>query len=123
MQQRKWKLLEDVGAVSVPYRTLNGDFYSIVPQGDLLMMAIADISGKGVPAAIQKSMMVYAAEDFNSRYEEPHDVLTSMNSFVHDYTSDYSFVTLTMANYNKATRLFPIRPVGMSRLYGTKWHR
>ncbi|WP_041865736.1 MASE3 domain-containing protein [Solibacillus silvestris] len=106
MQQRKWKLFEDVGAVSVPYRALNGDFYSIVPQGDLLMMAIADISGKGVPAAIQKSMMVYALEDFNSRYEEPHDVLTSMNSFVHDYTSDYSFVTLTMANYNKSSRLF-----------------
>ena len=105
-QQRKWKLLEDVGAVSVPYRVLNGDFYSIVPQGNLLMMAIADISGKGIPAAIQKSMMVYALDDFNSRFEEPHDVLTSMNSFLHDYTSDYSFVTLAMTKYNKATRLF-----------------
>ncbi|MEK4386207.1 MASE3 domain-containing protein [Solibacillus sp. FSL W7-1464] len=106
VQQQKWKLLEDVGAVSVPYRALNGDFYSIVPQGNLLMMAIADISGKGIPAAIQKSMMVYALEDFNSRFEEPHDVLTSMNNFVHDYTSDYSFVTMSMANYNKTSRLF-----------------
>lgn len=106
VQQRKWKKLEDVGAVSVPYRALNGDFYSIVRQGDLLMMAIADISGKGIPAAIQKSMMIYALEDFNSRYEEPNDVLTSMNSFIYDYTNDYSFVTLAMTKYNKATRLF-----------------
>ncbi|MDN4492986.1 SpoIIE family protein phosphatase [Ureibacillus aquaedulcis] len=105
-QQMKWKDQEDVGAVSVPFRTLNGDFYTIVPRGNLLMMAIADISGKGIPAAIQKSMMVYALEDFNSRYEQPHDVLTSMNTFIHDYTSDYSFVTVTMVNYNKATRLF-----------------
>ncbi|MFC7687096.1 MASE3 domain-containing protein [Ureibacillus sp. GCM10028918] len=105
-QQRKWKDQENIGAVSVPFRILNGDFYTIVPRGNLLMMAIADISGKGIPAAIQKSMMVYALEDFNSRYEEPHDVLTSMNTFIHDYTSDYSFVTLTMVNYNKATRLF-----------------
>lgn len=105
-QQIKWKAQKNLSAVSVPFRVLNGDFYSIVPRGELLMMAIADISGKGVPAAIQKSMMVYALEDFNSRYEQPHDVLTSMNTFVHDYTSDYSFVTLSMANYNKTTRLF-----------------
>ncbi|KGR86997.1 MASE3 domain-containing protein [Lysinibacillus odysseyi] len=105
-QQNKWKAFENVSIASVPFRILNGDFYSIVRRGDLLMMAIADISGKGIPAAIQKSMMVYALEDFNSRYEEPHDVLTSMNTFVHDYTSDYSFVTLSMVNYNQATRLF-----------------
>lgn len=105
-QQRKWKAQKNISAVSVPFRVLNGDFYSVIPRGDLLMMAIADISGKGIPAAIQKSMMVYALEDFNSRYEKPHDVLTSMNTFVHDYTSDYSFVTLSMANYNQATRSF-----------------
>lgn len=105
-QQRKWKDQGDIGAVSVPYRILNGDFYTIVPRDHLIMMAIADISGKGIPAAIQKSMMVYALEDFNSRYEEPHDVLKSMNTFIHDYTSDYSFVTVTIANYNKLNRLF-----------------
>lgn len=105
-QQRKWKTQKNISAVSVPYRVLNGDFYSIIPRGDLLMLAIADISGKGIPAAIQKSMMVYALEDFNTRYEKPHDVLTSMNTFVHDYTSDYSFVTLAMVNFNQATRVF-----------------
>ena len=105
-QQMKWKAQNNISAVSVPFRGLNGDFYSIIPRGDLLTIAIADISGKGIPAAIQKSMMVYALEDFNSRYEMPHDVLTSMNTFVHDYTSDYSFVTLSLVNYNQATRLF-----------------
>lgn len=105
-QQRKWKTQKNISALSVPFRVLNGDFYSIIPRGDLLMLAIADISGKGIPAAIQKSMMVYALEDFNTRYEKPHDVLTSMNTFVHDYTSDYSFVTLAMVNYNQATRVF-----------------
>jgi phosphoserine phosphatase RsbU/P len=105
-QQKKWKNREDIGAVSVAFRTLNGDFYSIIPRDDLVMMAIADISGKGVPAAIQKSMMVYALEDFNSRHEQPHDVLGSLNTFVHEYTSDYAFVTMTMANYHKTSRVF-----------------
>src|SRR5699024_6940975 len=47
----------DIGAISVPFRQLNGDYYHFVQAGDgSLSVAIADVIGKGVPAALSMSM-------------------------------------------------------------------
>jgi serine phosphatase RsbU (regulator of sigma subunit) len=43
----------DIGARMVPARMVGGDFYDIIPLGqDRLGIAIGDVSGKGVPAAL-----------------------------------------------------------------------
>jgi serine phosphatase RsbU (regulator of sigma subunit) len=48
----------DVHAVNVASREVSGDFYDVVPAGDgQLLLAIADVSGKGVPAALLTSML------------------------------------------------------------------
>jgi serine phosphatase RsbU (regulator of sigma subunit) len=48
----------DVHAVNVASREVSGDFYDVVPAGDgRLLLAIADVSGKGVAAALLTSML------------------------------------------------------------------
>jgi serine phosphatase RsbU (regulator of sigma subunit) len=48
----------EVHAVNWSSREVSGDFYDVVPAGDEgLLIAIADVSGKGVPAALLSSML------------------------------------------------------------------
>jgi hypothetical protein len=48
----------DVHALNVASRHVSGDFYDVVPDRDgSLLLAIADVSGKGVPAAMLSSML------------------------------------------------------------------
>jgi serine phosphatase RsbU (regulator of sigma subunit) len=37
-----------VHAVNVPSRAVSGDFYDAVKFGDALLLAVADVEGKGV---------------------------------------------------------------------------
>ncbi|HEX8911863.1 MAG TPA: SpoIIE family protein phosphatase [Humisphaera sp.] len=48
----------DLSAVYVPSHTLGGDFYDFITlPGDNLGLAIADVSGKGVPASLTMAMV------------------------------------------------------------------
>jgi hypothetical protein len=48
----------DVHAVNISSRQVSGDFYDVVPAGEGgLLLSIADVSGKGFPAALLGSML------------------------------------------------------------------
>jgi hypothetical protein len=48
----------DLHAVNVSSKEVSGDFYDVVPAGnDSFLLAVADVSGKGVPAALLTSML------------------------------------------------------------------
>jgi len=42
----------DIAATSIPAREVGGDFYDFIHKGGTLQFLIADVSGKGVPAAL-----------------------------------------------------------------------
>ena len=42
----------DIGAISVPAKKMNGDYHHFVQdENDSVSVAIADVIGKGIPAA------------------------------------------------------------------------
>jgi hypothetical protein len=47
----------EVHAINVPSRGVSGDFYDVVPAGGALVLAVADVEGKSVPAALFTSML------------------------------------------------------------------
>jgi len=47
----------EVHAVNVPSRAVSGDFYDVVPVGDALLLAVGDVEGKGIPAALLTGML------------------------------------------------------------------
>nr|WP_239582952.1 SpoIIE family protein phosphatase [Bacillus tianshenii] len=98
----------DIGYLSIPFNELNGDFYTLYPKEDEISIAIADVCGKGIPAAIQMTMMKYAMEQGNT----PDHALTEINRFSNQYMDDTSFITMLAGTYHIGTRLFHYSSAG-----------
>ena len=96
---------KQVGFVSFPFKRLNGDFYNIIKQGSKKMVTIADISGKGIPAAIQTSLMIGAIEHVNLEQEKPDQVVQFINRMFSKYSKSEHFMTLFTMIYDEETRV------------------
>lgn len=96
----------EIGVLSIPIRTLNGDFYTFASDEKSFMFGIADISGKGMPAAILMSMMKFAMDEFIKQDNHPNIMLDVMNRFVDKYSDPTMFVTMLLGTYVKETSCF-----------------
>ncbi|WP_158553474.1 PAS domain S-box protein [Peribacillus saganii] len=101
----------DVGVISVPFRKLNGDFYNVVNTGDQIQLGIADISGKGMAAAILMSMIKYAMDQIDQE-SLPHEILHELNQYCAKYLDPTMFVTMFMGIYNDKTSMFHFASAG-----------
>ena len=67
-----------------PCKGVGGDFFSIVTQGDSLVAAIADVSGKGIAAAVMASLLQgMIHEGLLSKVPLPEIAHSPTNSFVY----------------------------------------
>lgn len=90
----------DIGVVSVPAEQLNGDYHHFVKEEDgSLNVAIADVIGKGVPAALCMSMIKYSMESFPRGSMNPETILGSLNRVVEKNVDTNMFVTMFYAQY------------------------
>ena len=85
----------DIEGSSTPAKTIGGDFYDFVKMSDRkLLIIVADVSGKGIPAALNLSkvqaMIQFSAKVFNS----PKDILKSVNKQIYNKIDRKSFVTI-----------------------------
>ncbi|MBB5180200.1 PAS domain S-box-containing protein [Planomicrobium koreense] len=90
----------DTGVVSIPFKELNGDFYTLVPDEEGVFVSIADVSGKGIPAAIQMTMMKFAMD----QKESPQTVLARINKFSAHYMEQASFITMFCSYIDLASK-------------------
>ena len=51
------RVIADIDAVSRPARTFTGDFYYTHRRGDRVWLALGDVAGKGLPAAVVMAMI------------------------------------------------------------------
>lgn len=64
-----------------PSREVGGDFYAVLPLGgDRVGLAIADVAGKGIPAATLAARTRYLLEALALDGRDPADVLTRLNA-------------------------------------------
>jgi serine phosphatase RsbU (regulator of sigma subunit)/CheY-like chemotaxis protein len=97
-----------VQACCFPAREVGGDFFEVYahPQGDI-WLAVGDVSGKGVPAALfmASAISVLRRELSQESPPEPHLVMQNLNrSLSEDLVSTNCFITMVLARYNPATR-------------------
>ena len=90
-----------------PARNVGGDFYDVVRlQDDQIGLAIADVSGKGVPAALfmmsSRTLLKGAAISFH----EPGEVLAEVNNLLQEDDTAGMFVTVLYATYSPSTGAF-----------------
>jgi sigma-B regulation protein RsbU (phosphoserine phosphatase) len=87
-----------ISARSVPASIVGGDFYDFIPLGeDRLGLVIADVSGKGIPAAMVMNMAKSVLHVEALRDNEPDQVLSVVNNLLVESTRPDSFVTLVYA--------------------------
>jgi len=96
-----------IHAFNTPTRYVGGDFYDFLPLSSGEWVGVlADVSGKGMSAALLSSMVLGALSmEFHSR-TEPHEVMTRMNRLLCEKSLPYQFVTLF---------LFLLNPQGMGQ--------
>lgn len=99
---------EKVQACCYPARGVGGDFFEVYPhpQGDL-WLALGDVSGKGVPAALfmASAMSVMRRELAQDNPPPPDEMMQNLNrSLSDDLISNNCFITMVLARYTPETR-------------------
>ncbi len=88
----------DVHAVNLSSRQVSGDFYDVVPlAGDGALLAIADVSGKGVPAALLSSMLQAALRTHATTGRPLAEVMAGINALVCQRDITGQFATFFLA--------------------------
>ncbi|MDB9373966.1 SpoIIE family protein phosphatase [Nodularia sphaerocarpa] len=97
-----------VQACCYPAREVGGDFFEVFvhPKGDL-WLAVGDVSGKGVPAALfmASAISVLRRELAQETPAEPNVVLHHLNKALSDdLIGNNYFITLVLARYTPTTK-------------------
>ncbi|QXE02237.1 PP2C family protein-serine/threonine phosphatase [Terribacillus sp. DMT04] len=93
----------DIGVVSVPANQMNGDYHHFIHHTDgTVGITVADVIGKGIPAALCMSMIKYAMESFPSEHKNPSEILESLNRVVERNVDPSMFITMFYALFNPA---------------------
>jgi serine phosphatase RsbU (regulator of sigma subunit) len=102
-------VVEGVGVwgINVSSLTVSGDYYDVVDlgEGNPLVVVIADVSGKGLPASLIMSNV--QAGLHSHMLQERFDLkraAENLNRLVHSNTEAGKFVTLFVAEFDKSTR-------------------
>ena len=110
----------DVAARFEPARELAGDFYDFLsPEPHTLVIAVGDVSGKGVPAALYSAMAgeLVRSRTFRRRYTRvnttPAQVLGVMNTILRERQLEPSFCTLCYAAFDLKRRVVTVSNSGL----------
>jgi phosphoserine phosphatase RsbU/P len=101
----------DVAARFAPARELGGDLHDFLsPEAHSLVVAVGDVSGKGVPAALYSAFAgeLVRSRTFRRRFTPerttPAGVLASMNTILHERGLEEYYCTLTYASFDLKRR-------------------
>ena len=125
--RQSWPEVEGVRvqACCYPAREVGGDFFEVYvhPKGDV-WLAVGDVSGKGVPAALfmASAISLLRRELSQETPPEPNLVVQSLNNdLCDDLTSNNCFITLVLARYTPATHQLAYANAG--HIYPLVWSR
>jgi len=94
----------EVHAVNLSSKQVSGDFYDVVPAGNgACLIAIADVAGKGVPAALMSSMLQASLRTQALREPSVVAILENINTLVYRSTTVHQFATFFLARLDEIT--------------------
>jgi phosphoserine phosphatase RsbU/P len=98
----------DVAAACVPALHVGGDFYDVIPtpNGELVI-ALGDVSGKGVPAALLMGMVRAILRSEIGRAATLEEAVLNCNRLLYeDFSTTSMFATLVLGRIDPRTRVF-----------------
>jgi serine phosphatase RsbU (regulator of sigma subunit) len=94
----------EVHAVNLSSKEVSGDTYDVVPAADDgLLLAIADVSGKGVPAALLSSMLQASLRTQAAIVSSPAKMTTILNALACQRAVTGQFATAFLATIDEPT--------------------
>jgi sigma-B regulation protein RsbU (phosphoserine phosphatase) len=88
-----------------PARNVGGDYYDILQfDGDTLGLCIADVAGKGMPAALLMSNLQAAFRGFASPSVSPDNLCDKLNSLICRNIAGDRFITFFYSQLDGATK-------------------
>ena len=107
----------DIAATSNPARSAGGDFYAAGPSASGMFMALGDVSGKGLPAALVMTSAISAMYSAFSRSPGGNTaaVLGDFETQLDDYLTETGmFITMAVAHIDSTTGALRITNAGQS---------
>ena len=110
----------DLAAAFESARELGGDFHDfLLPDSNTLIVAVGDVSGKGVPAALYSAFAgeLVRGRSFRRRYlperSSPSAVLSSMNTILHERQLEEYYCTLVYSVFDLKRRTMTLANSGV----------
>lgn len=96
----------DIGMLSVPSKEMNGDYVHFLADQGAVGIGVADVIGKGIPAALCMSMIKNGMDSVDGASVDPSAVLDVINRIVERSITDSMFVSMVYGNYNTSSHEF-----------------
>lgn len=93
-----------VRAIDMPARLVTGDYCDFFPvEDDTLALVMADVSGKGAPAALLRGVTRSVLRNISSDSRSPGETLTRLNRILYEARLGPMFLTVFLAWYDLPT--------------------
>ncbi len=90
-----------VDATAIPCKTIGGDYYDVIPIDDEnFVLVVADVSGKGIPAALLVSTLNAALHAYIQTSMSLTDLVQKLNLIVYKNTPAERYITFFIAVLN-----------------------
>jgi phosphoserine phosphatase RsbU/P len=107
----------DISGSSKPAKTIGGDFYDLIKlSDDKIIVIVADVSGKGIPAALYMSKIQAMIKFASHHYNSPKDILLEVNKQILSSLEKKNFVTIIMALFDMSSKKVAISRAGHNPL-------
>src|ERR1700676_623670 len=95
----------EIAGMMQPARGVSGDYYDYMPIDDhTIQIVIADVAGKGVPAALLMSATAAAVQVEARQRRDMLEVVNRLNSSLHSLSDSNRYVTLMLADIDARSR-------------------
>jgi serine phosphatase RsbU (regulator of sigma subunit) len=97
----------EIAGMMQPVRGVGGDYYDYVKVNEhTIQIVIADVAGKGVPAALLMSATAAAVQLEASEKRDMLEVVNRLNNGIHSVSGGNRYVTLLLADIDVLNRSF-----------------
>ena len=103
----------DIGLMSVPAKRINGDYiYFVSEAANFASVAVADVIGKGIPAALCMSMIKFGMDSLQHDKSSPNKVLDTINRIVEKSVDDSMFISMFYGKFDAKESVFSYASAG-----------
>ena len=110
-----------IEAVYLPHQDVGGDYYDYLTiDNDRFLVCVADVSGKGVPAALLMSNFQASLRTLIRKTQDPKEIVTELNHVITDSGNAENFITFFLGIYDFTEKSFEYVNCGHNPLYLVK---